>query len=84
LFLTSCYFIGFTLLDYNFERHQMTIQESEQFTRKNFGLACGIGFVSSVLLWLPFFIGNILGPIIGVIGATISFLNIKTKSTQNS
>ena len=84
LFILSCYFIGFTMLDYNFERHQMTIRQSIKFTRQNSGLACGIGLVYLVICWIPFFIGQFFGPLVALAGATISFLNIKTKSTISS
>lgn len=73
LMIISWYFIGFTMLDYNFERHKMTISESVKFTRKNIGLACGIGLVYTVFMWLPFFIGLMFGPALAVVGATISF-----------
>lgn len=81
LMIISWYFIGFTMLDYNFERHKMTISESVKFTRKNIGLACGIGLVYTVFMWLPFFIGLMFGPALAVVGATISFLELKQKET---
>ena len=77
LLIVSWYFIGFTMLDYNFERHKMTITDSIKFTRKNIGLACGIGFIFSVFMLLPFFIGLMFGPYLAVVGATISFLELK-------
>lgn len=82
LLFVSWYFIGFTVLDYNFERHKMTIKESTLFTRKNIGLACGLGLVYYAVMLLPFFIGLIVAPIITVVGATISFLEIKEIKNQ--
>jgi len=84
LFILSCYFIGFTMLDYNFERHQMTVKESIKITRQHTGLVCGIGFVYLVMSWIPFFIGQFFGPLVTVAGASISFLNFKTKLTTSS
>jgi CysZ protein len=81
LILVSWYFIGFTMLDYNFERHKMSISESVKFTRKNIGLACGIGLIYTVFMWLPFFLGLMFGPALAVAGATLSFLELKQKET---
>lgn len=82
LLLVSWYFIGFTLLDYNFERHKMNIKESTQFIRKNIGLACGLGITYYLLMLLPFFIGLMLAPVITVVAATVLFLEIKQPTTQ--
>lgn len=81
IILISCYFLGFTMLDYNFERYKMSISQSVQFARKNIGLACGIGMVYSCFMLLPFYIGISMGPVLAVIGATISFLELKQKET---
>lgn len=79
LIITSWYFIGFTMLDYNFERHKMSISQSVAFVRKNIGLACGIGLVYSFFMILPLFLGIMFAPILAVMGATISFLELKQK-----
>lgn len=79
LLFVSWYFVGFTMLDYNFERHKMSISDSIKFTRKNKGLACGIGLVYAFFMILPAFIGMMFGPILAVVGATVSFLEIKAK-----
>ncbi|MBI2722665.1 MAG: EI24 domain-containing protein [Bacteroidetes bacterium] len=75
------YYVGFTLLDYNSERHKFKIAESTQFIKQNKGYACGIGFVYSFFLALPFLAGSIIGmmfgPALAVVGGTISFLQIR-------
>ena len=80
LLFLGWYFVGFTLLDYNCERHRYTMSASIKLIRKNKGYACGIGFVYSFFLALPFLPGNIIGiicgPAVGVVGATISFLEM--------
>ncbi len=81
LMFLSWYFIGFTMLDYNFERHKMSISQSVQFIRKNRGLACGIGVVYSFFMLLPVFIGIMFGPVLAVVGATLCFLEIKQNNT---
>lgn len=77
LMFVSWYYIGFTMLDYNFERHKMSISQSVKFTRKNIGLACGIGIVYAFFMLLPAFIGMMFGPVLAVVGATVCFLEIK-------
>jgi CysZ protein len=81
LLFLSWYFIGFTMLDYNFERHKMTIAQSVRFTRDNRGLACGIGFVYSLFMILPLFLGIMFAPLLAVVGATLSFIEIKKRIT---
>ncbi len=79
LIIVSWYFLGFTMMDYNFERHKMSISQSVQFARKNKGLICGIGLVYSLFMILPLFLGIMLAPLLAVVGATISFLELKQK-----
>jgi CysZ protein len=81
LFLLGWYFVGFALIDYNCERHKFGVSKSIQFMKKNRGYACGVGFVYSFFLALPFvpgqIIGMMFGPAIAVIGGTISFLEVQ-------
>lgn len=79
LLFVSWYYVGFTMLDYNFERHKMGISQSAKFTRNNMGLACGIGAVYAFFMLFPAFIGMMFGPVLAVVGATTSFLEIKGK-----
>lgn len=81
LMLVSWFFLGFTMMDYNFERHKMSISQSVQFARKNKGLICGIGLVYSVFMLLPLFLGIMFAPLLAVVGATISFLELKQKES---
>lgn len=84
LMLLSWYFIGFTMLDYNFERHKMSISQSITFTRNNKGLACGIGAIYSLFMLLPLFVGMMFGPVIAVAGATLCFLQIKNNQSLST
>ncbi len=81
LIISSWYFVGYTMLDYNFERHKMTMRESNLFTNQNFGLTCGIGLVYSFFLILPFNFGVIFGSVITVVAATLCFVQIKKNNT---
>lgn len=81
LLFVSWYFTGFTMLDYSAERHKLKSGESTDLIRLNKGYACGIGCVYWLFMILPFFIGDIIGimfgPALAVVGATISFLEIR-------
>lgn len=79
LLLVSWYFIGFTMLDYSFERHKMNIKQSSVFTKQNLGLTCGIGLIYSLLMLLPYFLGLMFAPAVAVVTATISYIEIKQK-----
>lgn len=83
LLFLSWYFTGVTILDYNFERHKMSIKGSVQFAKKYKGIVCGVGAVYSILMMLPFFIGMMVGPIVAIVGATICFLEIN-KNTKKA
>jgi len=84
LLFLGWYYVGFTLLDYNCERHKFGVAKSSQFIRNNKGYACGIGLVYSFFLGLPFILGSVLGimfgPAVAVVGATISFLEINNQA----
>jgi len=80
LLLVSWYYSGFTMLDYNFERHRMNIFKSASFTRKHIGTACGIGIVYSFFMMFPFYIGLFIGPVLATVGATLCFLDINNTS----
>ena len=84
LLFVSWYFTGFTMLDYNAERHKLKAGESTRFIRNNKGYACGIGAIYWLFMLLPFFIGDIVGlmfgPALAAVGATISFLELRKKA----
>lgn len=77
LVLVSWYFIGFTMFDYNFERHKMGVSQSIKSARKHKGMICGIGMIYSLFMILPLFIGLMFGPVLAVVGATLCFLELK-------
>ena len=83
LLFLGWYYVGFSLLDYSCERHKYGVSKSIQFIKSNRGTACGIGFAYSLFMALPFLPGSVIGimfgPSIGVVGSTISFLEITKK-----
>lgn len=81
LLLVGWYFIGFSLIDYNCERHRLGVGESVRLIRNNKGYACGTGMVYSFFLAFGFLplqiVGMMFGPSVAVIGGTMSFLQMK-------
>lgn len=77
LLLVSWYYIGFTMLDYNFERHRMSISQSTAFVRQHKGTAIGIGMVYAFFMMLPFLTGIFFAPVLAVAGSTLCFLEIR-------
>jgi len=73
----ECYYYGFSMLDYSFERNKMSPQQSIEFTGKHKGLAIGNGLVFYVMHGL-IGIGWVLAPAYAVIAATISINENKT------
>ncbi len=78
LFFVSAYFMGFSLFDYNCERHRMTYKNSIQFMRFNRPYLLGVGSVYNLLSYLPI-IGFIVPPVFAATGATKTFLQIKKR-----
>jgi len=74
LFIISCYFYGFTFIDYTNERRRLKIKKSVYFIRKNKGVAIGNGFVFALFLLIPFCGTTLAGfvAIVSVVAATIS------------
>ena len=83
LLLAGWYFIGFSMMDYSCERNKMGVIKSIRFIRSNMGIACGIGFCYSILMWLPM-VGMMFAPVMAVAGATMAVEEIKKKETNVS
>ena len=75
--VVECYYFGFSMLDYSFERQKISLSNSIRFISNHRGLAIGNGIIF-FLLHIPLIIGWILAPAYAVIAATLSLY--KTKS----
>ena len=67
----ECYYFGFSMLDYNSERRNLSAAQSIDFIGSHKGLAIGNGMVFYLMHGLPV-IGWILAPTYAVIAATLS------------
>lgn len=72
----ECYYYGFSMLDYSFERHKISPQQSIAIIGKHKGLAIGNGMIFYLMHIIPL-IGWIFAPAYAVIAATISIMDQK-------
>ena len=74
--LVECYYYGFSMLDYSFERKKFTTADSIYFIGNHKGLAIGNGLIFYLMHILPL-IGWVLAPAYAVVAATLSLHSIK-------
>lgn len=79
----ECYYYGFSMLDYSFERNKLTMQQGIEFTGRHKGLAIGNGMVFYLMHGF-LFIGWIFAPAYAVIAATISIIDQKKNIPVNT
>lgn len=75
IFLVSCYFAGFAVVDSYNEAFGLDIKESLRYTQNYIGIAMATGLVAQVLLPIPL-LGPILMPIVTGIAATIAMYEL--------
>jgi CysZ protein len=72
----ECYYYGFSMLDYSFERNRISPAQSITIVGKHKGLAIGNGIVFYLMHLVPV-IGWVFAPAYAVIAATISIMDNK-------
>jgi len=75
--LVECYYYGFSMLDYSFERQNLSPSQSIRFISHHKGLAIGNGIVF-YLIHALIIVGWVLAPAYAVIAATLSLYKSKT------
>ena len=83
LYILGWYFLGFSMMDYSYERLRFKIIEGARFTRKHKGVAIGNGFIFSMILLIPF-LGVIIAPILSVVAATLAVLELKNEEQKQA
>jgi len=71
LFLISAYFYGYSMIDYNSERHRLSVKEGSRLVNRNRILAASNGAFFDLLMRIPV-IGVTFAPILGCVGATLA------------
>lgn len=74
--LIECYYYGFSMLDYSFERKKITAAESIDFTSNHKGLAIGNGLLFYLVQIFPV-VGWVFAPSYAVVAATLSLHEVK-------
>ena len=74
----ECYYYGFSMLDYSFERRKISPQQSISIIGQHKGLAIGNGMIFYLMHIVPI-IGWVLAPAYAVIAATISIMDQKSQ-----
>lgn len=77
--LVECYYLGFSMLDYNSERNKLSAQASIEFIGHHKGLAIGNGLVFYLLHMIPL-VGWLFAPSYAVIAATLSLHRAEEKN----
>jgi len=72
----ECYYYGFSMLDYSFERKKITAAESIYFIGNHRGLAIGNGLMFYLIQLMPI-VGWVLAPTYAVVAATLSLHEVK-------
>ncbi|MGL5891378.1 MAG: EI24 domain-containing protein, partial [Bacteroidia bacterium] len=80
-YIIGCYFLGFSMMDYSYERRRMKISEGVRFTRRHKGIAMANGFVFSLLLLIPF-LGISIAPVLSCVAATLAVLEAAKQDQQ--
>jgi CysZ protein len=74
--LVECFYYGFSMLDYGFERKKIPASESIYFINNHKGLAIGNGLMFYLMQIVPV-VGWILAPAYAVIAATLSLHDVR-------
>lgn len=72
LWVISCWFYGFSMFDYVFERHRLGIRASARAARENRGMVLANGALFWLLMLIPF-VGVVVAPILACTGAALAW-----------
>lgn len=76
MFLITCYFYGFSMMDYTNERKRMNVRASVRFVRKNRGFAIANGMVFYLIFFFIPVVGFMVAPAYSVVAATLGIEEI--------
>ena len=77
--LIVSYFYGFSFLDYNNERNQLSIKESVKIVRRKKGLAIGLGLVFYLCFFIPL-LGGVISSFLAIISVVAATISLKETS----
>jgi CysZ protein len=79
MFFITCYYYGFSMIDYTNERQRLNVRESVRFIRKNRGFAVASGMIFYVVFFFVPLIGFMVAPAYAVVAATLGTHNIRNQ-----
>ncbi|MEO0895129.1 MAG: EI24 domain-containing protein [Bacteroidota bacterium] len=79
IFLISSFYAGFGNMDAMLDRRRVSLSDSVAFARKNRGLSIGNGIPFLLLMFIPY-LGWFLGPVLGIVAGTLSYLRKEGKA----
>ncbi len=76
MFFITCYFYGFSMMDYTNERNRLSIRQSVRFVRRNRGFSIANGMVFYLIFFFVPLIGFMVAPAYAVVAATLGIDDI--------
>jgi CysZ protein len=76
MFFITCYFYGFSMIDYTNERNRLSIKQSIRFVRRNMGFSIANGMVFYLVFFFVPIIGFMVAPAYAVVAATLGVQEI--------
>jgi CysZ protein len=77
-FLVSCYYYGFSMIDYTNERQRLSVRQSVRFIRKNRGFAIANGMIFYLVFFFVPVVGFMVAPAYAVVAATLGTHQVRS------
>jgi CysZ protein len=77
MFFITCYYYGFSMMDYTNERNRLSVKRSVRFVRRNRGFAMANGMVFYLIFFFVPVIGFMVAPTYAVVAATLGIEELK-------
>jgi len=81
--VAAWYYMGFSFMDYNYERRKMGVSASSKEVWKRKGIAISNGFLFTMLAYIPI-VGVVFGSIWAVVGASLAVNKEDTRLITNA
>jgi CysZ protein len=82
LFFVTCYYYGFSMIDYTNERQRLSVKQSVRFVRKNRGFAIANGMIFYLVFFFVPLVGFMVAPAYAVVAATLGVHKIRGDQEQ--
>jgi CysZ protein len=79
MFFITCYYYGFSMMDYTNERHRLSVRQSVRFVRKHKGFAMANGMIFYLMFFFIPVVGFMFAPAYAVVAATLGVEDLRKK-----